>query len=126
MAAPTQAPSTPDVSGGKAAKLQPPASERANAPFFVVTVSDPGQLATYLACWDDLAAAAVEPNVFYESWMLLPALRAYAGGTVTVVLVFSNRAPHKHGKPLLCGLFPLEKRGRGFLRVFALWSYLHC
>ena len=25
--------------------------------------------------WEDLAAAAIEPNVFQEPWMLLPALR---------------------------------------------------
>ncbi len=30
-----------------------------------------------LSAWDNLAAHAVEPNVFYESWYLLPALKAY-------------------------------------------------
>ena len=27
--------------------------------------------------WDDLAARALEPNPFYESWMLLPAIEAF-------------------------------------------------
>src|SRR5215212_7356462 len=27
--------------------------------------------------WDDLAASALEPNPFYESWMLLPAIEAF-------------------------------------------------
>nr|WP_283773281.1 GNAT family N-acetyltransferase [Altererythrobacter sp. KTW20L] len=34
------------------------------------------QAATIIARWDALAAKAVEPNPFYESWYLLPSLRA--------------------------------------------------
>ncbi len=95
------------------------------APFSVVCVQEAAALEPYLAAWDDLTAAAIEPNVFYESWMLLPALRAYGSGT-TVVLVFSNLAPHRHGQPLLCGLFPLVRRRRLGARVLSLWSYIHC
>ena len=31
----------------------------------------------FRAAWDDLASRAAEPNPFFESWYLLPALRAH-------------------------------------------------
>lgn len=34
-------------------------------------------MATEIAAWDALALCAAEPNPFYESWYLLPALRAF-------------------------------------------------
>ena len=69
--------------------------------------------------WQDLAAGAVEPNPFYEPWMLLPALRAYAPGARVEVLVAS--ATHR-GRRLLCGLFPIAwRRGRA-----ELWKHRSC
>jgi CelD/BcsL family acetyltransferase involved in cellulose biosynthesis len=94
-------------------------------PFSILAISDLAELESYVPSWDDLAAEAVEPNVFYESWMLLSALRAY-GGSVRVVLVFADQAPRRHGKPLLCGLFPLVRQRRGLVSVQSLWCYLHC
>ena len=43
----------------------------------VVIVDDLTALEKHIAAWEELAAAAIEPNVFYEPWMLMPALRAY-------------------------------------------------
>src|SRR3984893_14063462 len=83
---------------------------KATTPFSIVVIRTEEELLPYLQSWDDLAGNAVEPTVFYESWMLLPALRAYGKGTVAVVLVFSNLAPRRHGQPLFCGLFPIEVR----------------
>src|SRR6266446_425938 len=49
--------------------------------------------------WQELARVAAEPNPFYEPWMLLPALRAFApAGQIEVIAVFRGE--------LLCGLFP--------------------
>ncbi len=98
--------------------------------FSVVAVEDWAELEQYVAAWDDLAAAALEPNVFYESWMLLPALRAYGTGqSLLVLLVFAHHYPGARGQPLLCGLFPLERQ-RWFvglpLRVYRTWQYIHC
>src|SRR5437867_1079267 len=77
----------------------------------VVAVEDLAALEQYVPAWDDLAASAVEPNVFYESWMLLPALRAYgAGQSLRVVLVFAHHQARPQERPLLCGLFPLARR----------------
>lgn len=94
--------------------------------FSVLALQDVAAMEEYIPSWDDLAAGAIEPNVFYESWMLLPALRAYGAGSVTVVLVFANHAPRRHGKPLLCGLFPLTAERRCLVRVLCLWQYIHC
>ncbi len=64
----------------------------------------------------------MEPNVFYEPWLFLPALRAYgAGRDVLLVAVESG------GR--LCGFFPLERRRllRGFpLGGLRPWRHDHC
>src|SRR3982074_1953486 len=72
--------------------------------------------------WETLAAEAVEPNPFYEHWMLLPALEAYekeaANGDFRCVAVWDN------GK--LGALFPLrlEHGSRGLpLRALRSWSH---
>lgn len=95
-------------------------------PFTIAVARSEEELVPYVDSWDDLARNSVEPNVFHESWMLLPALKAYRNGDVVVVLIFSNLAPRRHGKPLLCGLIPLERCRRGPVRVLRLWQYIHC
>jgi CelD/BcsL family acetyltransferase involved in cellulose biosynthesis len=96
----------------------------------VVVLRDPQALSTLVPAWEELAAAALEPNVFYEHWMLLPALEAFGSGKdIAVVLVFL-RDPHKPDAPAkLGGLFPLEPVHRfGKLKVSAvsLWQHRHC
>ena len=66
-----------------------------------------------LGRWDMLAAAATEPNPFFESWYLLPALRRFdPTGAVEILRV-------EHGGEL-CGLVPLERRWR-----YARWPLPH-
>jgi len=78
------------------------------------TISDWAELEALQDAWEELAAASVEPNPFYESWMLLPALRSFARERVEVVLVFRG--------DLLCGLFPIaHRRGRA-----GLWRHPYC
>ena len=81
----------------------------------------------YLEEWDDLAASALEPNPFYESWMLLPALESFSRGrSPRIVLIFAPNPSRKLGPPVLCGLFPLEVRPRykGLpIRHYALWNH---
>src|SRR6266478_5680049 len=60
-------------------------------------LTDSAELEALQDAWEELAAASVEPNPFYEPWMLLPALRSFARRErVEVVLVFRG--------DLLCGL----------------------
>ncbi len=75
----------------------------------VVVVNDLITLENYIASWEDLAEAAIEPNVFYEPWMLTHALRAYGDNRRSIfVLVQAPDPARPLGPPLLCGLFPLE------------------
>src|SRR5262245_22132811 len=96
----------------------------------VTMVRDLETLTAYVPAWEDLAAAAIEPNVFYEHWMLLPALEAFAAGRdVGVALVLIHDVQNPQAPPKLGGLFPLE-RIRNFrnLKVSALslWQHVHC
>ena len=92
--------------------------------------------------WDDLCRNALEANVFYESWMLLPAIEAFGEGLdLRFVLIYAesgaetkggaetNGRVETNGPPVLCGLFPLERKTRykGLpLKSFCLWRHLHC
>ena len=82
------------------------------------------------ADWDDLCRAALEPNPFYESWMLLPAIEAFGEGLdLRFVLVYAEDPCDKSACPVLCGLFPLERkiRYKGLpVDSFGLWRHLHC
>lgn len=96
----------------------------------VVEVRELKTLLGLVPAWEDLAAAAIEPNVFYEHWMLIPALEGFAGGKdVRVVLVLIHDDDAAGRRPRLGALFPLE-RIRTFknLRVSALglWQHVHC
>lgn len=97
---------------------------------FVVAVKDFTSLEQYVPAWEDLARSALEPNPFYESWMLIPALRNFGGGKdLQLVLVFApNRARPKE-PPLLCGVFPLDRnpRYKGLpVSVLSLWKHIYC
>lgn len=90
-------------------------------------IDQPAGLGEHVAAWDELAACAIEPNPFYESWMLLPGIEAYGGDSpLRFVLAY---APGAGGAPLLCGFFPLERLAsyRSVpLRHLRLWKHRHC
>lgn len=69
----------------------------------VTTLSE---LRDVVPAWDALTRQALEPNVFYESWALLPALESLTRPdiSVTVLLVWADTA---HSR--LTGLLPLVK-----------------
>lgn len=69
-----------------------------------------------------LAGEALEPNVFYEPWQLLPALELLAS---TPPLLVTIRDPQRR----LCGFFPahLEKKFLGLpARVLKAWRHEYC
>jgi CelD/BcsL family acetyltransferase involved in cellulose biosynthesis len=84
-------------------------------------------LEPYVADWEELVSLAVEPNVFYEPWMLLPAMEAFGRDVrFEVVLVFGFDEHPRVNRRVLCGLFPLERlarRGRLPLRHRAFWKH---
>ncbi len=99
-------------------------------PMTITVVEDPAALSEYATAWQALAQEAIEPNVYYEPWMLLPAVRFLTAEKPPLfVLVFRTKTDDPEGQPSLCGLFPLE-RGRRFLglpvNVLNLFSHSHC
>ncbi len=106
----------------------------------VLVVRGAAQLAPFVAAWQELADGAAEPNVFYEPWMLLPALEAFADGSEKADgskkapepefhLIFAPGRGPESAKPQLLGLFPLvrEKRYKGVrTTVLRTWKHLYC
>ena len=94
---------------------------------WVVVLEDWAALNHYVQEWEDLAASTLEPNPFYESWMLLPALESFSiGRSARIALVFAPHPLRKLDPPILCGLFPLEIRSRykGLpIRHYRLWDH---
>ena len=99
-----------------------------------VFLEDGRGLLEYAAQWDDLAANAIEPNVFYEPWMLIPAIEPYSvGRKIAFVLIVGTDRSRPHSDAVLCGMFPLEisNRYKGLdknipIRTLSLWKHKYC
>ncbi|HEY1268944.1 MAG TPA: GNAT family N-acetyltransferase [Candidatus Binatia bacterium] len=95
-----------------------------------VVVVDPEQLEPYLLAWEELAADAVETNVFYEPWMLMPALRLWGGSDeIVLVLVFAIERLNGASRERLAGIFPLQYQTyyrEVPIRTLKLWQYDYC
>ncbi len=59
-------------------------STRSERSLSLVVVRDVEELDSYVPAWEKLAADAIEPNVFYEPWMLIPAIRSLGAGRTWV------------------------------------------
>lgn len=98
----------------------------------VVVLRDAHQLAAHVAAWDELARTAAESNVFYESWQLLPAIKAMGSHSdLRFVLLYDPKPPGSApgAPPQLCAFFPLEKlrRYKGLpVGVLSLWKHVYC
>jgi hypothetical protein len=96
----------------------------------VILISNWDELSTYATAWQDLAADALEPNPFYEDWMLIPALRYLGAGKRVHCLLFlqtDSRSPQRAS--LLCGVLPIERQHRySALPVsgWSVWKHPHC
>ncbi len=102
-----------------------PASGATPVGWHVAVSRDAKALAALVPHWEDLAAHALEPNPFYESWSLLPALEAeHSGRELLFVQVW------KQGR--LDGLFPFVREPRfkglplGVLRSWHHTSHMLC
>lgn len=86
----------------------------------VSVARSPTELDCIVPAWEALARAALEPNPFYEHWMLRPAIAAFGAGKVEVVLVWAGEA--------LAGLFPFRRvpRYKGLpASALASWQHSH-
>jgi len=83
-------------------------------------------LLSKVADWDDLAADAIEPNVFHESWQLLPAIRQFTPQRCRFALVYRG-SKRQDVAPKLCGFFPFLESGGGLRpRRWTLWEHDYC
>jgi hypothetical protein len=102
------APPLPDVSRQYARDVTAPGPGMS-----VVVIDDFAVLEKYVPAWEDLAANAIEPNAFYEPWMMMPAIRTFgADRRLQFALVLANEPARHDGAPLLCGFFPLEQQNQ--------------
>lgn len=95
----------------------------------VEVVRDVARLRALEPSWEALARHAVEPNVFYESWMLLPAIELFARDEeVCVALVWVRAGEDPTVPPVLGGLFPLVvgRFRQSPFSAWKLWKYRHC
>ena len=100
----------------------------------VVVIDDLAALEKYVPAWEGLASDAIEPNVFYEPWMVMPAIRAFgAGRRLQFALILAPDPARPAEEPLLCGVFPLEQQShyQGLRRklpfkTLRLWKHKYC
>jgi CelD/BcsL family acetyltransferase involved in cellulose biosynthesis len=80
------------------------------------------ELERIVPAWEELAREALEPNPFYEHWMLRPALQAFgARADLRIVQVWAGER--------LAGLFPFERvaRYKGLpAAALVSWRHPHC
>jgi hypothetical protein len=93
-----------------------------------VCVCSPSDAVRYFADWEDLTASAVERNVFYEPWMLIPAWEEFgqAHWNIRIVLVYLDS--ETGGRQKLIGLYPVYSRTsfhRIPVSVVAMWRHIH-
>lgn len=80
------------------------------------------QTEPFLREWEDLCRHALEPNLFFEPWQLLPAWQHLGNPSVSLLMLFSPRDE-------LHGLVPLQARRRYHRMPIAglsVWRHLHC
>ena len=83
-------------------------------PMTITVVRSVAELAEHQAAWEDLARHTIEPNIYYEPWMFLPAWELLGQNTdLRCVLLYTTGPSNEGSKQILCGFFPLE-RARGY------------
>lgn len=112
--------------GATAQPAAPPVPSKTS----VVVLRDVAALTPYIKAWEELAAHAIEPNVFFEPWMLLPAVELFgAGQPMLFVLMVHGKPDQPPTQSTLTGFFPLVcTRGYKGLPVksLALWQHEYC
>jgi hypothetical protein len=106
---------------------QPAACAKPGERFTIVAARAIEELTQHIDAWDELGRCALEPNVFYEPWFAVPALRAFGADQDWLFVFIFESSPQKPGQaPVLAGFFPLvEKRGyKGLpVRLLTLWQH---
>jgi len=86
-------------------------------------------LKEHIDAWQDLSDNALEPNIFYEAWMMIPAVEAFGADAELYFVFIYAPGLRRHSKKFSCGFFPLElsRRYKNLpVVVFRLWKHIHC
>lgn len=94
-----------------------PSKDLPSLTFRLVWVTRSAELRGFERAWRRLVETALEPNVFFEPEVLLPALDALAGDSVKIGLVMSVPRQDPDGDEVLAGLFPVRER-RGHTEIW--------
>lgn len=95
----------------------------------VALLLKPSEMPAYRPACEALAKEALEPNAFYEPWMLLPALETLADETLRFLLIFVPDAQQPENTLVLGGVFPLTLNWRWRwlpIGTGRLWKHPHC
>jgi hypothetical protein len=88
------------------------------------------ELKEHLEAWQSLADNAVEPNIFYEPSVMLPAVESFGANTnFYFVFLYAPDPLRPFGAKILCGFFPLEfsRRYKKMpVAVLSLWKHAYC
>lgn len=106
-----------------------PSAPEEGSLYEVVILQTIEELQPHLAAWDELSRTCIEPNVFYESWFLLPALLAFGKGLDLLFVLIYLPINAQRRVPLLCGFFPLHRqRLHRWLPVqmIEMWKHDYC
>jgi hypothetical protein len=86
-------------------------------------------LQEHVTAWEDLASDSIEPNPFFEHWMMIPAMKLVAGDSDLRVVLLYAPEPQRPRRRYLCGVFPLERtKGHKGLPIssLSLWRHRYC
>ena len=99
-----------------------------NYRFSIKLEHDVASLEAYTPLLEKLVSESTEANIFYEPWMLFPALESYAENhRMLYIFIFVTNPENEQSE--VCGFMPMETRAsyRGFpLQNITLWIYPHC
>ncbi|HYE76248.1 MAG TPA: GNAT family N-acetyltransferase, partial [Blastocatellia bacterium] len=88
------------------------------------------ELSEHIPVLEDLAESAAEPNVFYEHWMLIPAMKTLGqAADLRIILIFGPDPVRKTAPPILYGLIPLELTRDLYkvpIRNYSTWKHKYC
>lgn len=101
---------------------------RRPAEFWVEVCDSPDAAEALRSAWDDLAWHAIEPNPFYEPWMLLPAWRMLAESQAVRLVGVYRTGARPQDPAELCGLVPLvrERYTPWPVEAWKSWQHPYC
>jgi CelD/BcsL family acetyltransferase involved in cellulose biosynthesis len=79
-------------------------NDRPSLPALLLSAHEAAQCPAFCAAWDELSRGAAEPNPFYESWFLRPALRIFDTEAAVSFFTLWDGAPRASK---LVGMLPL-------------------